>query len=71
MQETPREWAEQRLADAVRVDREGGLAELQHGSGDRLGEPLRDRLPRGWLEPDLVALLWLGAHPPVASRRSS
>jgi hypothetical protein len=32
--------AEQRFADAVRVDREGGLAELQHGSGDCLGKPL-------------------------------
>src|SRR3984893_10740589 len=62
--------AEQRLTDAVRVDREGGLAELQHGSGDRLGKPLRDGPPRGWLEPDLVALLWLGAHAPVARRRA-
>jgi hypothetical protein len=54
--------AEQRFADAVRVDREGGLAELQHGSGDCLGKPVCDRAPGGWLEPELVGLLWFGAH---------
>lgn len=32
---TAREWAEQRLTDAIRVDRPGGLAELQYGGGDR------------------------------------
>ena len=31
------ERAEQRFADAVRVDRQGGLAEFQHGGGDCLG----------------------------------
>ena len=34
---TARERAEQRFADAVRVDRQRGLAEFQHGSGDCLG----------------------------------
>jgi len=39
--------AEQGLADAVRVGREGGLAEFQHGSGDCLGKPLCDRASGG------------------------
>jgi hypothetical protein len=47
--------AEQRFTDALRVDRKSGLAEFQHGRGDRLGKPLRDSPPRGRLEPDLVA----------------
>ena len=69
--------AEQRLTDAVRADSKGSLAELQHGSGDRLGKPLRDRPPRGWLEPDLdtAALArcssccqWRGAGPDPAGQ---
>ena len=58
---TASQWAEQRFADAVRVDRERGHAEFQHRGGDRLGKPLRDGPPRGGLEPDLVPLLGLGA----------
>jgi hypothetical protein len=29
--------AEQRFTDAVRIDRQGGLAEFQHGGSDCLG----------------------------------
>jgi hypothetical protein len=50
---TARQWAEQRFADAVRVDREGGLAEFQHGGGDCFLEAFRDSPPRDGLEPDL------------------
>ena len=34
---TARQRAEQGFADAVRVDRQGGLAEFQHGGSNRLG----------------------------------
>jgi hypothetical protein len=39
--------AEQRLADAVRIDGERGVAEVQDGRGDGLGQPLGDGPPGG------------------------
>ena len=49
--------AEQRLADAVRIDGERGVAEFQDGCGDGLGQPLGDGPPGGGLEADVVPLL--------------
>jgi hypothetical protein len=42
---TTSERPEQGLADPVRVDRKRGIAELQHGGGNCLREPLGDRSP--------------------------
>lgn len=67
---TSGEGPEQRLADAMRVDRERGIAKLEHGSGNALREPLGDRSPCGRLEPDLVSLLWFDGQAPVARRRA-
>jgi hypothetical protein len=36
---TTGEWPEQRLADAIRVDRKCSIAELQHGGGNGFREP--------------------------------
>jgi hypothetical protein len=60
--------AEQRLADAVRIDRERGSTEFQHRGRDSFREPLSDRAPRGGLEPDLIPVYGLGCHAPLVRR---
>src|SRR5579859_560059 len=60
--------AEQRLANALGVDGECGVAEFQDGGGDGLGQPLGDGPARGGLEADVVAAAGRGGHPPVARR---
>jgi hypothetical protein len=46
---TARQRAEQRFTYAVRIDREGGLAEFQHGGGDCFREALAiARRAAGW-----------------------
>src|SRR6266516_6307909 len=67
---TTGERPEQGLADPMRVDRERGLAELQHGGGNGFRKPLGDRSPCGMLETDLVALRRFGRHAPVTRRRA-
>jgi hypothetical protein len=47
--------AEQGLADAMWVDRERRVAELQHRRGHGLGQPLGNCPSSGWLEADFVA----------------
>jgi len=59
---------EQRLADAVRIDRERGIAEFQHSRRDSFREPLSDRTPRSGLEPDLIPICRLGCHAPLVRR---
>ncbi len=61
---------EQRLADPVRIDRESGIAELQHSGGNGFRKPLGNRPPCGSLEPDLVPLRRSARHLPVTRRRA-
>src|ERR1039458_2118458 len=63
---TSGERAGQWLADPVKIDGERGVAELEHGCGDGLGQALRDRAAGGWLEADVVPAGGLGCHAPVA-----
>src|SRR5580704_9518504 len=67
---TSGERPEQRLADAMRVDRERGVAKLEYRSGNAFREPLGDRSPCGRLEPDLVSLPRPDGQAPVARRRA-
>jgi hypothetical protein len=67
---TSGERPEQRLADAMRVDREGGIAKFEYSSGNALWEPLGDCSPRGRLEANLVSLLRFDGQVPVARRRA-
>jgi len=67
---TSGERPEQRLADAMRVDRERGVAKLEYRSGNAFREPLGDRSPCGRLEPDLVSLPRFDGQAPVARRRA-
>jgi hypothetical protein len=60
---------EQRLADALRIHGDRGIAELKD-RGDGLGQPLGDSPPRGGLETDLVPLPRRDARLPVAQRRA-
>src|SRR6266487_1196847 len=62
------EGPEERLADAVRADRERGIAELEYRGCHGFGQPRYDRAPGGGLEPDVVPLGRLRGHVPVARR---
>lgn len=46
--------AGQRLSDSLRVGGERSIAELHNGGGDGFGQPVGDRAPSGWLEPDVI-----------------
>lgn len=47
---------EQWLADPLRIDRQCGIAELQHSRGDSFRKPLGNRPPGSRLEPDLIPM---------------
>lgn len=67
---TPGKRPEQRLADPLRVNRERGIAKLQHSGSNSFGKPLGDRSPCGRLESDLVPPPRIGRHVPVTRRRA-
>jgi hypothetical protein len=67
---TAREWPEERLSDAVRVERKRGIAELKHGSRNGFRKSLGNRSPCGRLETDLVPLRRVSGHAPVTRRRA-
>jgi hypothetical protein len=66
---TTSERPEERLADPVWIDREGGITELQDGGGNCFRQPLGNRSPCGRLEPDFIPPRF-ARHAPVTRRRA-